>query len=329
LNIGIVGCGAIGRRRAEHLAGARLVHCVDVDPARAQDLAAAHPECRSGTDFRALLEQADLEAVIIATPHDALAQLTRAAIAAGRHVLVEKPAARRLEEMRDLPALAARHDVRVRVGFNHRYHRALQQARRLVDAGELGALLYLRARYGHGGRAGYEREWRAQPQRSGGGELLDQGVHLIDLARWFLGDFVSVEGFAHTYYWDMPVEDNGFMLLRTAQRQMAFMHASCTEWKNTFSFELFGRAGKLQVDGLGGSYGTERLTWYRMRPEMGPPETTSWEYPMPDDSWSLEMAQFLEDIRLARTPTPGLAEAMAALTVVERIYAAGGHDHRA
>ena len=180
--------------------------------------------------------------------------------------------------------------------------------------------MYVRGRYGHGGRLGYEKEWRADPAVSGGGELIDQGVHLIDLARWFLGDFTTVEGFAHTYYWDMPVEDNGFMLLRTAERQTAFLHASCTEWKNLFSFEIFGRQGKLEITGLGGSYGTERLAYYRMRPEMGPPETTMWEYPMADDSWATEFAEFVEDIRLGRQPAAGLPDAGAALAVVERIY---------
>jgi predicted dehydrogenase len=199
----------------------------------------------------------------------------------------------------------------------------------LVDSGALGPLLYVRARYGHGGRLGYGSEWRARPELSGGGELIDQGVHLIDLARWFLGEFVEVDGSAHTYFWDMPVEDNGFMLLKTAARQVAFLHASCTEWKNTFSWELYGRDGKLQIDGLGGSYGMERLTWYRMRPEMGPPETTLWEYATADDSWSTEMTEFIEDIRLGRDSSPGLDDASAALGVVAKLYAKSGYDHRA
>jgi predicted dehydrogenase len=189
--------------------------------------------------------------------------------------------------------------------------------------------MFVRARYGHGGRIGYDKEWRAQPQLSGGGELIDQGVHIIDLARWFLGDFTKVEGFAHTYYWNMPVDDNAFLLLRTPDDKAAFLHASCSEWKNTFSFELYGRAGKLQVDGLGGSYGTERLTWYRMLPQMGPPETTIWEYPMADDSWDYEMAQFLEDIRLDRKPDVGLVEAIAVLEIVDTVYRKSGYDHRA
>jgi predicted dehydrogenase len=193
----------------------------------------------------------------------------------------------------------------------------------------LGPLLFVRARYGHGGRLGYEREWRTQPEISGGGELIDQGVHIIDLARWFLGEFVQVEGSAHTYFWDMPVDDNAFLLLKTASRQVAFLHASCTEWKNTFSFEICGRTGKLHIEGLGGSYGLERLTWYRMLPEMGPPETTIWEYPMADDSWAVEMQEFLDDIRLERQPSAGLRDAVAALQVVEKIYRDCGYDHRA
>jgi predicted dehydrogenase len=127
----------------------------------------------------------------------------------------------------------------------------------------------------------------------------------------------------------MPVDDNAFLTLKTAAKQVAFLHASCTEWKNTFSFELFGRNGKLQMDGLGGSYGLERLTYYRMRPEMGPPETTVWEYPQADNSWEIEMAEFLEDVRQRREPSPGLMDAIAALDIVDKIYRNSGYDHRA
>ncbi len=110
-------------------------------------------------------------------------------------------------------------------------------------------------------------------------------------------------------YWDMPVDDNSFFLLRTARNQTAFLHASCTEWKNTFSFEIYGKRAKLEISGLGGSYGTERLCYYQMTPEMGPPETTIFEYPMADDSWRCEWQAFAEDIRLARPPQPGVEDA--------------------
>jgi predicted dehydrogenase len=266
--------------------------------------------------------------VVVATPHDSLAAITGAAVAAGKHVLVEKPAARHVSELTDLTRAAEPRGVLVHVGFNHRYHRAFRRARELVDAGALGPLMFLRARYGHGGRIGYDKEWRAQPEMSGGGELIDQGVHLIDLARWFLGDFPEVSGSAHTFYWQMPVDDNAFLLLKTAGTQIAMLHASCTEWKNLFSFEIYGRDGKLHIEGLGGSYGVERLSWYRMLPEMGPPETTIWEYPMGDNSWDVEMAEFLEDIKQHRQPAANLHDAVAALTIVEKIYRDSGYDHR-
>ena len=325
--IGIVGCGLIGQKRAKALGdGGRLVACADIDAGRAGNLAKA-AGAKVFTDWRELLALPEVQIVVIATLHDSLAEITLAAVKAGKHVLVEKPAARSATELEPVMAAAEKHGVKVHVGFNHRYHRALRKAKEIVDSGELGELMFIRARYGHGARVGYDKEWRANPVLSGGGELIDQGPHLIDLSRWFLGDFVAVEGFAHTYYWDMPVDDNGFMILKTPKQQVAFLHASCTEWKNLFSMEIYGRVGKLDISGLGGSYGLERLTHYKMLPEMGPPETTAWEYPMGDDSWAVEMSEFYEDIRLNRPPAAGLRDAYEALKVIQIIYKKSGYDH--
>lgn len=326
MNVAIVGCGVIGEKRARSLAGARLTVCCDVAISRAEALARSYG-AESSDDWLASVSRDDVDAVIVATTNDALAKVALAAIEAGKHVLIEKPAARNAEEMEPLVIAAEKHHVRVRVGFNHRYHPALQKARELVDAGACGELMFVRGRYGHGGRVGYDREWRADPALSGGGELIDQGVHVIDLAQWFLGPFTSVEGLATTFFWDMPVDDNAFLLLRTEAGRTAFLHVSCTEWKNLFSFEIYGRTGKLHIEGLGGSYGTERLTFYRMLPEMGPPETTAWEYPRGDNSWATEFQEFVQDIEHARPVSPGLAEARMALEVVSKIYDRS-HDHR-
>lgn len=327
--VAIIGCGVIGRKRAKALGGARLVVCADIARERADQLAAMHPGCRSTTDWKVAVRDPAVSIVIVSTLHDTLAEIGHGAVAAGKHVLIEKPAARRAADLAGIAEAAAADGKLVRVGFNHRYHRALQKAHQLVTSGMLGPLMFLRARYGHGGRLGYDREWRSDPAKSGGGELIDQGSHLIDLARWFLGDFAEIDGFATTYFWDMPVDDNGFLLLKTAEKKVAFLHASCTEWKNTFSFEIYGRDGKLDVNGLGGSYGTERLTYYKMLPEMGPPETTTWEYPMADNSWDTEFGEFLEDIRLQRQPAAGLRDAIEALTIIEKIYGVSGYDHDA
>ena len=298
--------------------------CCDTDTARAAKLAARFPGAEASGDWRAAAAHPEADIVVVATAHDQLAAVAEVAAAAGKHVLIEKPGARRAAELEPVLREAQRTGARVRVGFNHRYHRALQEARQIFLSGALGEMMYVRGRYGHGGRPGYEREWRADRAVSGGGELLDQGVHLIDLARWFLGDFERVQGHLGTYFWTMPVEDNAFLILTTAAGQAAFLHATWTEWKNLFSLEICGRQAKLEISGLGGSYGVERLAFYRMSPQMGPPETTIWEYPMADNSWDAEFADFLEDIRLGREPAPGIRDAQAVLGVVEKMYREAG-----
>jgi predicted dehydrogenase len=327
--VAIIGCGVIGKKRAAALRSARLVATADIYRPAAEALAATAPGASAVADWREAVAAPRVEIVVVATRHDSLAEITAGAIAAGRHVLVEKPAARNVDELAGLEEAARARGVQVRVGFNHRRHRAFREAKALVDSGALGPLMFVRARYGHGGRIGYDHEWRADPALSGGGELIDQGPHIIDLARWLLGEFTSVEGFATTYFWNMPVDDNAFLLLRTASGQGAFLHASCTEWKNTFSFEIYGRDGKIDITGLGGSYGVERMAWYKMLPEMGPPETTIREYPMADDSWAVEFADFVEDIRLGRTPDASLADAAATLAIIRTIYLRSGYDHHA
>ena len=327
IGVAIVGCGLIGQKRAKSIRPARLAACADVCLERAQALAKTVPGATATSDWRDVLKLADVDVVIVATTNDALAEVSLAALETGKQVLVEKPAARNTRELEAVIEVSRRTGRLVRVGFNHRYHPALLKAHELYEAGALGEMMFVRGRYGHGGRMGYDQEWRANPALSGGGELMDQGVHLIDLARWFLGDFSEVTGFAHTFFWQMPVDDNGFMLLKTPQQQAAFLHVSCTEWKNLFSLEIYGRNAKLHIEGLGGSYGVERLACYRMLPNMGPPETTIWEYPMGDNSWQLEFSEFLEDIRLGRTPSANLADARAALAVVEKIYAESGYDY--
>ena len=320
LGVCIIGCGLIGHKRAKSLRRGRVVACADMEIERAKALAKEYPGAVATNDWKVVLTHEDVDAVVVATTHDALAEITFASVSSGKHVLVEKPAARNVAEIDPVIAAAEKKGVLVRVGFNHRFHPTFVKAQEIIDSGEVGELMFVRAQYGHGGRPGYEKEWRADKNISGGGELIDQGMHLIDLSRMFLGDFCGVKGVAHTYFWDMEVEDNGFMILTTARKQTAFLHVSWTEWKNTFSFEIYGKEAKIEISGLGGSYGVEKLTYYKMLPQMGPPETTSWEYPFPDVSWENEFEEFVEDIRLDRKPSAGLGDARAALEVIEKVY---------
>ncbi len=322
MNVGIIGCGLIGQKRAAFLGKNTLKAVADVSLERAQRLASFYKGVKAFSDWRELVILKDIDVVIVSTTNNWLAPITLAAVESGKHALVEKPGASHFSELDAVIEAAKNRGVKVKVGFNLRCHPSFMKAREIVDSGTLGKLMFIRGRYGHGGRMGYEKEWRADPSVSGGGELIDQGVHLIDLSRWFLGDFLSVSGSVHTYFWNMPVEDNGFLLLKTLSGNVAWLHVSCTEWKNMFSFEIYGEQGKLQIDGLGGSYGTERLTFYHMLPQMGPPETTIWEYPFNDLSWKIEFEEFIRTIESNSDPQPGLKDAHAALEIVSKIYEA-------
>lgn len=321
MRVAIVGCGVVGNKRAKALSGHALIACADTVLARAQSLATLHGDCRATTDWRHAATRSDVDLVIVATTNDGLVPAALAAVQAGKHVLIEKPAARNARELLPLIDAAKASGVTVKVGFNHRFHPALLKARELIDQNAIGPLMFLRGRYGHGGRLGMEKEWRGDRALSGGGEMLDQGVHLIDLARWYLGDFADVSGHVANFFWDWQVEDNGFALLKTATGQVAWLHASCTEWKNLFSLEIYGRTGKLHIEGLGGSYGVERLSFYQMLPQMGPPQTTIWEYPGEDLSWRSEFEHFVQCIEQKKKPVGSLNDALEALRVVEQLYA--------
>lgn len=289
----VVGCGLIGAKRAASLPeGVELEGVHDIDVARATTFGEERG-ARAFGDLDALLSSTAPGAlVVVATTHEALVPTTLAAIDAGHHVLVEKPGGPNAEAFAPVVEAAQRHEVAVRVGYNHRFHPSFVQIRELLANVDPGPLLNIRARYGHGGRLGYEHEWRADPTR-GGGELLDQGSHLLDLSRTFDPDLRLVFGELATQFWDMSVEDNAWLALRSPSGTFAWLHATWTEWKNLFSFEVTWRSVKTEVTGLGGSYGPERLVWHQMLPEMGPPRSTEWTFDGPDRSWELEMADVL------------------------------------
>ena len=327
LNTAIIGCGFIGKKRAMALSNKfRLISCFDTNNFASTKFAndfSAH-SCEKLDD---IFLKKDIDLIIIATLHDSLADLTMKALKAGKHVLVEKPAGKNYQELESILDYLNRSKLKVKVGFNHRYHRALLKANELINRNELGDLMFIRARYGHGARVGYDAEWRSDPELSGGGELIDQGPHLIDLSRMFLGDFTDIKGHAQTFYWNMPVDDNAFMILQNQNKQTAFLQVSCTEWKNMFSFEIYGKKGKIDIIGLGGSYGIEKITFYKMLPEMGPPDTYSWEFPMQDNSWEVELDELYDDIIEDRAPVGNINDAYEALKIVNKIYKDSKYDY--
>jgi predicted dehydrogenase len=295
LRVAVVGCGAIGAKRAAALvaAGDELVACHDLEEHATRRLAERY-RCRACATLQQLLECGP-QVVVVATIHDCLAEIAERALGAGAHVLVEKPAGISTFQIDRLIECRRISGRLVKVGFNHRFHPAMARAAEEVHSGCHGELMHLRARYGHGGRPGYEREWRADPARAGGGELVDQGMHLLDLSHWLAGPLPLHAALLRTQFWDAPVEDNAALILGEAPLRRgpwALLHVSWTEWKNLFSLEIYCRRAKLQIDGLAGSYGPQQLRIYRMRPELGPPDVEVLDYPEDDRSWREEWEHF-------------------------------------
>jgi predicted dehydrogenase len=324
--IAVIGCGLIGARRA----GTAQAHertelrvVVDADASRADAVAREHG-VESALDWHTALERDDVDAIVVCTPNALLVPIAQAALEARRHVLIEKPMGRNAAEARALGLTAAASPRVLKIGFNHRYHPAVARAHELFRGGAIGRLIQMRARYGHGSRPGCENEWRADAQLAGGGELLDQGVHVVDLMQWFAGIPVRVQAELQTAVWPLaPLEDNAFGLLRFADDVIAQLHVSMTQWKNLFSFEVHGELGALVIDGLGGSYGMETLTVVQRNRGGGAPELSREQFDGVDPSWMLEWNDFVQAMDGGPLQHGSWQEGIAVMDTIAALYAAG------
>jgi len=338
IKVGIIGAGVIGRKRAAAISavgkGDEIITVCDIDFEKAKVLAEEYGS-KIYTDWVDIVRDSKVECVIVATPNKLLKDISIAALNNKKNVLCEKPLGRNSEEAIEIFRKSNESGCVLKTGFNHRHHPAIFKAKQLIDASEIGSIYYLRCLYGHGGRPGYEKEWRASKDLCGGGELLDQGVHVVDLFRWFLGEFEEAFGQINTYYWNMEVEDNAFAMFKTNAGQIAMMHTSWTQWKNKFIFEVFGEKGYLIIDGLGGSYGVERLIIGRRKVEAvdplsknersfkyagGPPDEELIEFPGPDISWQEEWKEFVSAIKENREPLGSGYDGLMANRMIEAVY---------
>lgn len=321
MNIAIIGAGLIGRKRAYNLpSDFRLKTVCDVNEDAGRKLA-SECKCNFSNNWKITVNDPGIRAIIISTTHNYLFPIAETAAKNDKHIFIEKPGARNIDELRKLAALTAGKQQVIMVGYNHRFHPAIIKAKKITDSAFFGRILFIRARYGHGGRVGYGKEWRSDKRISGGGELLDQGSHLIDLVNFFIGNkIIDLDARLGNFFWDSKVEDAAFIYLKNNQNQAALLSTSWVEWKNIFSFEIILERAKLQIDGLGGSYGPEKLTVYKMKPEMGPPKITEYLFKGDDLSWEKELRTFSLKIRKKNYSRIELNKAQFVLDVIDKIY---------
>jgi predicted dehydrogenase len=251
LRVALVGAGMIGQHRARALArveGARLVAVADRREDAARTLAAEHPGVRVLGDGRAVAADDTIDAVILSTPPVDHGPIGLACLEAGQHLLVEKPLAPDVATAEALVAAAERAGRCLATGFTLRQTPAARLARRLVDEGRIGELDHVRAFHGHRGGGDFGPPWITDAAVTGGGTLMDNGIHMIDLARWFLGDAAESVGYGSEHVWQKPgCEDNGFVLLRNAAGRVATVHSSWTEWRGYgYRVEIYGTHGSVR-----------------------------------------------------------------------------------
>ena len=328
--VGIVGLGKVGTKRARHIQehpDLELQAVCDVDPERAS----VFPDHSFYTDFRQLVQD-DLDIVFVCTYNHVSPDVVVQALNSGKHVFCEKPPGRCVADVeRIMAAERANPGMKLKFGFNHRYHYAIMEAKTMVESGRFGEILWMRGVYGKCGGIQFENAWRNDLNIAGGGILLDQGIHMLDLLRYFCGDFTEVQSVITTSFWDIPVEDNAFAILRNERNQVAMLHSSATQWKHRFVLEICLQGGYINVNGLltsTRSYGDESLTFARRQFEdesfaFGRPREETIFFDR-DDSWALEIAEFARVIREGKPVDSGNSEdALRVMQLIEQIYHQG------
>lgn len=320
MNVAIIGAGLIGKKRALALfKGAHLKTICDINKTSGEKFAKEF-NCGFERKWQKVIDDQDIQAVFICTTNNYLSRVAQQAIKNNKHVLIEKPGGINIKELQEIYRIYKKNPVVVMYGYNHRYHPSIQKAKQIIDSQKYGRILFIRARYGHGGRLGYEKEWRFQKGVSGGGELIDQGCHLIDLVNFFCGEMNQSTGFVTNLFWKTNLEDAAFFQLRNKKNQIADLSVTCVEWKNIFSFEIMLQKAKIQIDGLGKSYGREKLTLYKMKSDMRPPDIEELLFDESDVSWENENRIFFERIRQKIYNDTSIKDALYVLSIVEKLY---------
>jgi len=325
MNFGIIGYGKMGKIRyaaIRDLPGCRVSRICEVN---AQE---DFPEGVAVTaDPDEIMNDRTIDAVVISTPNQYLKDLVIQGLNSGKHVFCEKPPGRTLAELEEMMAAQRENpSCKLMFGFNHRHHESMLHARKLIDSGEYGKVLWLRGRYGKSVDESFFTNWRSQKSLAGGGILLDQGIHMLDLFLMFCGDFEEVQAFVSNLYWKLDIEDNVFANLRNSRGQVASLHSTMTQWRHLFSLEIFLERGYITINGLktpSGAYGDEIMSIAQNR-SLPPAAVWTQQEDMvfhTDQSWERELKMFAECVRNdSPVPTGNSADAYKLLRLIEKIY---------
>jgi len=327
LKVGIAGYGVVGKRRRQVIDAHPGLETVAVSDIRLGGDGAFDDGVRYFDDYRKLLNE-KIDVLFVCLTNDINAVATIGGLERGMHVFCEKPPGRDVADVQRVIAVEKAHPgLKLKYGFNHRYHDSVRDALAILRSGELGEVINLRAVYGKSQLITFNQSsWRTQRVLAGGGVLLDQGIHMVDLLRLFAGEFTDVHSFVSNSVWNHDVEDNAYALMRTADGKVAMLHSSASQWRHRFGLEITLTGGALTLAGIlsgSKSYGAETLTIARTDGnDMGDPQEETRRYNR-DPSWADEVAEFAEAIANGRPIVNGSSEdAFKTMQLVYRIYCA-------
>lgn len=326
VNIGLIGFGKMGRIRYDVLKDMENVRVVAAtDPHAEIDVEGVEVV---GT-VEDLLARPDIDAVVIGVPNCFNRPYAIGAMQAGKHVFCEKPPCMNGAEMREIREVERTTGMKLMYGFNHRQHGSVIKARELVDSGRYGKLLWMRGRYGKSVDQNFFNDWRSRREQSGGGILLDQGIHMVDLFLMMAGHFEEVKAFVSDLYWKLDVEDNVFAMFRNTDGVVASLHSTMTQWRHLFSLEMFLEKGYLVINGLltsSQTYGEEVLVVAKNRttaPAATWEDEERFQFPV-DNSWQLELSHFVDVIEKDTPVVQGTSEdAQRVMDLMDLIYQDG------
>jgi predicted dehydrogenase len=326
LKVGIAGFGVVGKRRKECIDRRSDMHVTAVCDRTFTGEGTLADGTRYFQEYRELLKM-PLDVLIVCLTNDIAAEVTIAGLESGLHVFCEKPPGRTVEEVHQVIAHERRHPrLKLKYGFNHRYHESVQDALKILHSGELGRVINIRAMYGKAKMITFNQPgWRTERAIAGGGVLLDQGIHMVDLMRLFGGDFTEIHSFVSNNYWRYDVEDNAYALMRTADGVVGMLNSSATQWRHRFHLDINLARGSLILGGiLSGtkSYGAETLTVVHADPDndFGDPREQVTHYNR-DPSWDEEISEFAQCILNDRPVQDGTShDALRSMQVVFKIY---------
>ena len=326
LKVGIAGYGVVGKRRGdcvERHPNLKLVAVCDrvftSDGVLPNDVAYFRT-------YQQLLQQ-DLDVLIVCMTNDIAAEVTIAGLNLGLHVFCEKPPGRDMSDIANVIVAEKKNpQCRLMYGFNHRYHDSVQDALKIIRSGRYGNIINMRGVYGKSKLITFNQaDWRAKREIAGGGVLLDQGIHMVDLMRLIAGEFVDVQSFISNGHWGYNVEDNAYALMRTEQGVVAMLNSSATQWRHQFSLDINMQRGGVILRGIltgSKSYGSETMTLVTADPDRdnGDPKEELFEY-NDDPSWDREIAEFTQSVLNDEPVQSGTSQdAYQTMKLVYKIY---------